>query len=185
MLNCSFKSIRVDCFCSSVVSVVVMMAVVGRGGVGVWGGVGVDCFLLLLREAWILVVVLKCRYVMCPCMHHQPSSALQPCEWPDTRILSSLSFFFPSFFIFNEFRDSGFCICSCLFWWPVWYPSNEPEVCSDTGASDICACVSVFSSELSGVEGGVTEVVPGQAGRAGLKFQALPLKVVSALSSSN
>lgn len=94
MLNCSFKSIRVDCFCSSVVSVVVMMAVVGRGGVGVWGGVGVDCFLLLLREAWILVVVLKCRYVMCPCMHHQPSSALQPCEWPDTRILSSLSFFF-------------------------------------------------------------------------------------------
>lgn len=181
MLNCSFKSIRVDCFCSSVVSVVVMMVVVGRGGVGVWGGVGVDCFLLLLREAWILVVVLKCRYVMCPCMHHQPSSALQPCEWPDTRILSSLSFFFPSFFIFNEFRDSGFCICSCLFWWPVWYPSNEPEVCSDTGASDICACVSVFSSELSGV----TEVVPGQAGRAGLKFQALPLKVGSALSSFN
>ena len=29
-----------------------MMVVVGReGGVGVWGGVGVDCFLLLLREA--------------------------------------------------------------------------------------------------------------------------------------
>lgn len=41
--------------------------------------------------------------------------------------------------------------------------------------------MSVFSSELSGV----TEVVPGQAGRAGLKFQALPLKVGSALSSFN
>lgn len=45
--------------------------------------------------------------------------------------------------------------------------------------------MSVFSSELSGVEGGVTEVVPGQAGRSGLKFRALPLKVGSALSSSN
>lgn len=46
----------------------------------------------------------------------------------------------------------------------------------------MCECV--FVGAVGG-GGGVTEVVPGQAGRAGLKFQALPLKVVSALSSSN
>lgn len=59
----------------------------------------------------------------------------------------------------KSFFQMCVCVHACLCRWPVWYLSNEHEVgiFSDTGASDICVCK------------GVVEVVPGQAGCAGMK----------------
>lgn len=141
----------------------------------VWGGVSI--VLLLLSEANILVVALKCNYVMCLCMQYHTPTLMETLLWSAamrmTRHRNVKCLFDFLLFLFNEFRERAswmcFCVHVCLCWWLVWCLGKEHEVgiSSDTGASDICVCECFWRSGLREYLG----LFQAERGLAGLKLR--------------